>query len=335
MSKNFEILKGLFGDQISELTEENRDVLSEKLDKLLEARVDAKVKFQTEVIEEDAKEKYQTLLKEATTKFEGGLKKTEEKAFEKAAQYKTKLQESLKATVKDITEKKESEAAAYKKTMVEKLDKYLNYELDRRIPDTYVEEAAKAAIFEPMVSGIKKIMEENGIKLDEENFGIIRDARKEIIKTREEMATAIKENMELADQLKDHKRTMKISEVCEGLTDAQRERASKLLEGCDVDEIDGKFGAIRDFIIEGFDVKKDPKKDLKKGEEEVNEEEGDDDSVAPAAVGGEKGEVEEAEKEEDISGVVTPEKAEDPITERFNAECKSWAQEFKRISGVR
>jgi len=339
MSKNFEILKGLFGDQISELTEEHRSTLGTKLDNLIEARVDAKVKFQTEVIEEEAKEKYQKLLTEATSKFKTDVKTVEEQTISKATGYKSKLQEQVKKTIKEITEKKKAQVAQYKKVMVEKLDKYLNYELERRIPNTYVEEAAKASIFEPMIVNMKKIFEENGIKLDDENYGIIREARREIIKVREELAETVKENMEITEQLKDAKRSMKISTVCEGLTDAQRERASKLLEGCDADEIDTKFMAIRDFIIEGnnetdeelkekdeVDCKKPGKKVNKKSNVPVDEEDAGD---------VEYGEALEEEEDDAQDGVVSPssKKADEPITE--SVQIAHWAKEFKRLSGLK
>jgi len=327
MSKNFEILKGLFGDQITELSEDQRDTLSGKLDTLLETRVDAKVKFKTEVIEEEAREKYESLLKEATDKFETGLKSVEEKAYSKAKSYKTKLKEDVETTLKDIQEKKDEEIAQFKTTMTEKLDKYLNYELDKRIPEVYVEEAAKCQIFEPVVTKFKKVMEESGININEENFGIVKNAREEIVKLREELASSVKENMEVVNENKDMKRSMEISAVCDGLTSAQREKTEKLLEGCEAGEVKTKFAAIRDFIIEGVDEDKEKKEDKKEEKPEEVEESG-----APADVGGDLEENEDPEKEEDVVNV--PEsKDEDVVTEE--AHMLQWKETFKRQAGIK
>jgi len=329
MSKNFEILKGLFGDQITELEESQRDLLSGKLDTLLETRVDAKVKFQTEVIEEEAKEKYDTLLKEATNKYSTNLKLVEESAFSKCKAHKEKIEEEVKIAVKQIKEQKEKEVAQHKKVMTEKLDKYLNYELAKRIPDTYVEEAAKSAIYEPMVTGFKKIMEENGINLNEENFGIVRNAREEITKIREELAEAVKENMEIVSENHDMKRSMKFSEVCNGLTPDQCERASKLLEGCDADELETKFHAIRDYIIESVDEKKEEEEEDKKKEKKVEESE---ESGALADVGGDLEENEKPESEEDVTNM--PDAKEDEVVNE-EAQMQQWKTLFKEQIGLK
>jgi hypothetical protein len=300
MSKNIDLLKGLFGDQVSELSEDQVSAISQKLDKLIETRVTTKVKFQTEVIEAEAKEKYDALLKEATQKYDKNLKTVETKTCELAESFKKKLEGKAKSFVTECTKKQEGELKIFKESLVEKLDKYLDLELEKKIPDTYVEAVAQVSVLQPIVEGFKKVMEENYIKFDEENFGLLKDARSEIISVREELAKTVKESMEMNSQLKEAKRSSKISKVCEGLTDSQRERAVKLLEAYEVDEIAERFNAIRDIIIEN-DSK------AEEGSEEEGSEEGSDEKAAK--VGKDK----KVEKEAALpKGVVTGKKAEVP-----------------------
>jgi hypothetical protein len=250
MSKNIELLKGIFGDQVSQLTEDQTTTLSEKLDKLIDTRVDTKVKFATEVAEAEAKDKYDALLTETKAEYEDSVKTLSESLTEKAEAFKTKLQEKTDAVVSAITEEKDAELAEFKEEIIDKLDKYLDLEVKKNVPDTYVEAMAQVSVLQPIVEGFKKVMEENYIKFDEENFGLLKDAREEIIKVREELAESTKTSMELNQELSAHKKSVEISKVCEGLTDSQREKAVKLLEDYDADEIVERFSAIRDIIIE-------------------------------------------------------------------------------------
>lgn len=331
-----DVVKGLFGDQVSELSEEHINAIGAKVDKLVEARSDAKVKFQIEIAEADAKEKYDALLKEAKAKFAKDIALLEEEAIKKAKAFKQKLETAHKSTSTKITESKDSEVASFKTDLVEKVNKYLKYELTKKIPDTFVEAVAKVQILEPIVEGFKSVMKENYIKIDEENFGLIKEARSEIVKTRGELAEIVKENMELNSELQSYKRLAEISKVSEGLTDAQRERASKLLESYGVDEIQERFNAIRDIIIEEKeeDKEEEDKKESKKGKFPPKG-----GSKVPADKGGKKVEVEEAEEEEDVTSVplkeekkIVPESADAEALKDDQRLIESWAERFREIS---
>jgi hypothetical protein len=334
MKKNIELLKGFFGDQITELSEDNLKEISEKFEKLVESRVDAKVKFQTEVLEAEAKEKYDVLLTEATKKFEEDLKKVEETVVEKSTSFKTKLEENMKKTVEGIKETKDTEYKTFKESMVDKLDKYLELELDKQIPEIYVEALAKVEVLEPFMEGIKKVAKDTLIPFDEENIGLLKDARKEIVKLREEVAEATTKNMDINSELKDYKRSVKISEVCEGLTESQREKTLKLLESYDVDEINDRWNAIRDIIIEEKVAEKEEKEEEEKEEEAVEKCE----KVAEESKCGKKVKEEEITPKSD-KGVGVKESVNEPADEVIEEEIitetpeeiqiKEWAERFR------
>jgi hypothetical protein len=339
MSKNLDVLKGLFGDQVSELTEEQTTSISEKLDSIIDSRVDAKVKFQTEVVEADTKEKYDTLLKEATDKFEGKIKTLEESLVEKAATFKKTLEEAHDKVKTQLEEAKEEETSKFKEFVVEKVDKYLKLELDKKIPDTYVEAVAKVQVLEPIVEGVKKSLSDNYIQFDEENFGLLKDAKDEIITVRADLAESVKKNMEINDKLVELQRSVKVSQVCEGLTDTQRERATKLLESYGVDEIEDRMNAIRDLIIEGEG--KPSSKKIVNEEEEVEGQEGSDESEKTTDSGAPTGEVsstgeEDAEEEDAVvkaESTCANESVDVKALKDDKTIMESWAKEFKRISG--
>jgi regulator of replication initiation timing len=328
MSKNVDLLKGLFGDQVTELTEEHTKEISTKLDKLVETRVESKVKFQTEVIEAETKEKYDSLLEEATQKFETGVKTIEEETTKLAKTYKEKLEVQVKEMSTKLTEAKEKELSTFKEEIVEKLDKYLALELGKKIPETYVESVAQVSVLQPIVEGFKKTFEDNFVKLDSENLGLIRDAKEEIVSVREDHAKIVNENMTLNSELKSLKRSLKISEVCEGLTDTQSERAVKLLESYDTEELEERYESIKDLIIEGFEV---PVK-----EEEVDEI---GDASKAEADGVQKvEEEEESETEESTEEVTEEEETEEGKEDSEKLEeqrlIEGYAEAYRKQAGL-
>ena len=335
MKKNLDMLTGLFGDQVKELSEEQTSEIGERLEQIVESRVDAKVRFQTEIVESDAKEKYDTLLNEATAKFEADTKSLEDDMVSKASEFKKTLEEANEAKVAALEEAQEKEIESFKQMVVEKLDKYLNLELSKKVPETFVESVAKVEVLEPIVEGFKKVMSDNYVKFDEENFGLIKDARSSLVKSHKENTSLVNENMELSSELQTLKRSVKISQVCEGLTDTQRERAEKLLESYDVDEIETRFEAIRDIVIESVEVPAASK--VIKEETDVNgkEEELDGSDVETKDVADAEEDV--METDEDLQNEVV-EEALNPMLADAEAATddsrliESWAQEFKRIS---
>jgi hypothetical protein len=248
-----DILKDVLGDGFTQLNEDEVSALTEKfntkVEALIEARLDAKVQFATEVAESEAKEKYDTLLKEHTGSYETTLEKITESVKEKSSSFVTALEEKTEKVIETISEEKEKEIEEYKEWLEEKMDQYLDQELKEMLPEETIEHRAKADVLEPIVSGFKKVMEENHIKFDEENFSLIKEAKEELIKQSKEIERLTEGKMGVSKELDDFKRQVKISKVCEGLTEDQSERAVRLLEDCDVDAIEEKFSYIRQDII--------------------------------------------------------------------------------------
>ena len=159
------------------------------------------------------------------------------------------MEEKTESVISAITEEKEQEVQDFKDYIIENLDVYLDKEVKTLLPESYIEDRAKAETLAPIVAGFKKVMEENYIKFDEENFGLLKEAKEELIKSRKEIERLTESSLSTHKEITDMKRQVKISKVCEGLDVVQCERAVRLLENCDVDMIEEKFSYIRDEII--------------------------------------------------------------------------------------
>jgi hypothetical protein len=245
MSKELE-LSQFVGEGVSE---EEATQITEKIEQIVEARTDAKLEIEKELIESEVKEKYDTILAEKTEEFTSKVTSLEETFIAKAEEFRTNLTEETQTTVEEFKTEKEQEMETFVEGIIEKLDEYLDLEVSKAIPADAIETSAKVAVLEPIVNGFKSVMEENYIRFDEEQFGLLKESREEILNLRGQLAETVEESMALNKKLKNVARDVNISKVCEGLTESQRERAVKLLEGVDASEIESRFSMIRDMVI--------------------------------------------------------------------------------------
>jgi len=258
MSKTSKIdLSKIFGDQVSELSEEQVTQICGRIEDIVESRVKAKIDLQTEIAEAEAKEKYDTLLGESTEDYTSTISGMEEALLEKASAYQETIVEKAESFVVEFVENKEKEIEEFQEGLVDKLDKYLELELEKNIPQEFHEAAAKVAVMEPIVQDVMESFKKNYIKCDTESFGLLKEAHSEITDLRTQLSEATKEQMDLNHKFKTAERSMKISKVCEGLTTAQMEKAQKLLEGVDVNQIEDKYEMIRDYVLEDVQTSSD------------------------------------------------------------------------------
>jgi hypothetical protein len=231
------------------ITQEDAQLITEKIEGIVEARVDAKLEIEKELIESEVKEKYDTILSEKTEEFNSKVLSMEESFLEQSTKFKEELTEEAKETVDTFKQEKEQEMETFVEGIINKLDEYLELEVSKHISTDLIESSAKIAVLEPIVNGFKSVMEENYIKFDEDQFGLLKESRSEILNLREQLAESVESQMKMNKSFKSLEKDVKISKVCEGLTESQRERAIKLLEDCEVSEVETRFSMIRDMII--------------------------------------------------------------------------------------
>tara|TARA_B100001059_G_C17823517_1_gene579855 strand:- start:522 stop:1469 length:948 start_codon:yes stop_codon:yes gene_type:complete len=231
------------------ITQEDAQLITEKIEGIVEARVDAKLEIEKELIESEVKEKYDTILFEKTEEFNSKVLSMEESFLEQSTKFKEELTVEAKETVDTFKQEKEQEMETFVEGIINKLDEYLELEVSKHISTDLIESSAKIAVLEPIVNGFKSVMEENYIKFDEDQFGLLKESRSEILNLREQLAESVESQMKMNKSFKSLEKDVKISKVCEGLTESQRERAIKLLEDCEVSEVETRFSMIRDMII--------------------------------------------------------------------------------------
>lgn len=299
-SKN--ILETLLeGTDYSELLTEQQ---KEKITTLINETVDSRVKAKETLLTEEFEKKEQVLKAEVDSEKERLLKESEENekilveeaekykeelentVLEKTKLYKENLEKSLLETAdqykKEIEEVVVAEATEYKErndkalveevkkfkgVLIEKISDYIEAKLEANIPSEILESHAKLEVYEPLVKNIMESFSSNFIKLDDTSYQIVKESKNEIKRLEEELQESLKKNVTLSKEKIEVEKKYKIEALTEGLTNDQKQKARKLLEGYDLKELDGQFNKVRDIIIESNSSKK-----VEENVEQLNEE---------------------------------------------------------------
>jgi len=168
---------------------------------------------------------------------------------EKEAELQTKLNEE------NAEWRKEFESG-----IIDKVDQFLDSQIDAKISDALLEDVAYLQIAKPIVESIKRVYEENHIVIDSEGTKIIKEAKEEVESLKEQLSESIATSMENEKLAKVAATKLLIKESVEGLSVEQTERVKTLFEGKDFEEVQAKIGTYVTMLIEE-DVKKDTKVD--------------------------------------------------------------------------
>jgi ribosomal protein L37AE/L43A len=162
-----------------------------------------------------------------------------------------KIEEKLEEEKASLVEFYEDKFEEYKEDITSKfsnfLDDVLNEELE--IPENIMEFARKGEIYEEAINLLKtKIAVDEGI-LDEEAKSLLQEAKDEIVSLRDEVNTLYSEKLQLESDAKELATHLYLRKKCDGLTEAQKTKVMKLLEGVtSKEEIDRKFKVILESI---------------------------------------------------------------------------------------
>lgn len=280
MTEKIDLQKIFEGLDKGILTEETQTKLSSIINETVDARVSAKEKMLTEEVEkikkalEDEKTAFvkektenEKVLVEQAEKYK---KELEETVIEETVKYKTKIdkeseekiakfqkdaEEVLLTEAKDFKTKQDAvlveEVKNFKAELVEKVSDYLQSKLSQDlIPAEIMESATKMAVLEPLVSGIMETFSKNYVKIDTTSFKLLSEAKQKISTLESTLDEKSKAELKLKREKKDVERQMKLNTLTEGLTKVQKEKAIKLLEGVELEQLDSRFIKIRDIITE-------------------------------------------------------------------------------------
>ena len=165
------------------------------------------------------------------------------------------------AEAKDaLNEQYEEKYEEYKQMITEKFSDFLDSILEEelQIPADITEFARKGKLYADVIDQFKvRIGIDEGL-LNDEASELIREARDEIVSLKESITSLQEEKDAVLTDAKQLSAALYLRNKCDGLTEAQKEKTMRLLEGVYIKEdIDSKFNIIRDTFFLNEDCKKD------------------------------------------------------------------------------
>lgn len=271
MSEKINLVALFEGLDKAVLTEETQKKLETIINETVDARVSAKEKLLTEEVESLKKkvaeeaaanekvlveqaEKYKKTLEETilqeTVKFKDTY--TAKKDAE-VTELKDQLQGMVLEEAKAFKAKQDAvlveEVKKFRADLTEKVSDYIEAKISEMIPGEIMESATKLAVFEPLVGGIMESFSKNFVKLDTSSYKLIKEAKDEIAALNNQIQEKSKLEIKLKKEKQDVDKALKVARLTEGLTQAQKVNAEKLLEGVEYENLDTRFKQIRDIVI--------------------------------------------------------------------------------------
>lgn len=200
-----------------------------------------------ETLSEEFKEKTRVIFEAALNeKLEQHKKLVEDRI-------KGKYTAKLKTIREEYDQKLSKQISIVEDTIVEKIDAFLNYEVDQWVNENKVALVGnlRAELTEEFIDGLKGLFKEHYIDVPDEKFDLI-GAQEETIQTLEaKLEESVKSYSDLAKQNKELKRKMIVAEASEGLTETQKMRFEKLTEKVDFESEKAFLGKL-EIIKESY-----------------------------------------------------------------------------------
>lgn len=186
-----------------------------------------------------------------------------------------KLQPALKEAKEQLIEEYEEKFEEYKTDITSKFSNFVDSVLDEEmvIPEKVLEYARKGELYHELIEQFKTRLAIDEGLLDQEVKDLLKEARDEIVKLRDELNDKHAEVLEVGSKSQSLEAELYLRKKADGLTESEKARVFKVLEGVtDTEEIDRKFPIVVASLSEQDDDEMDDeKKKKKKGMEDEDE----------------------------------------------------------------
>jgi small nuclear ribonucleoprotein (snRNP)-like protein len=207
---------------------------------------------------------------------------------------KTKIQDIIEVKAKELSESQlqehkdllieeyEDKFNEYKDDITGKFSNFVDSVLDEElvIPDKVVEYARRGELYSDLIEQFKVRLAIDECLLDEEVRDLLREAKEEIMRLRDELDEKTASMLELQSDAQEMAAALYLRKKCDGLTESQKARILEILEGItDKDEIDRKFNVVLDNVMEQEEEEDEEESDDEKEEESDEDEEEEEEEV--------------------------------------------------------
>ena len=175
--------------------------------------------------------------------------------------------------VQDLLAEKEEQL---KEELIDKVDKYLTYVAEEFVKENQktIESEMKVEMSEKIIENIKNIFNEYYIDLKPEDKDVIASLEEQVKSVKDELNEAIKQNLELKEELLKAQIKAIFVDETKDLTDVEKQEILDMLEGIEVEtpeEFANKLNIVKEKYL-NLKKDKDIKENAKQAELEENEE---------------------------------------------------------------
>lgn len=165
----------------------------------------------------------------------------------------SRLLEEVERLEEEFEEKLEEQATAAVNELVENVDSYLDYVVEKWMEENElaIENGIRTEMAESFIAGLHDLFVEHNIEVPEDKVDAFAQMAEELEGKDAELNEAINDTIELRKQLAEAHKQDVFEEISEGLTDTQREKLAKLAEGVEFDDIEG-YTAKVEIIKENY-----------------------------------------------------------------------------------
>ena len=255
-----EDLAALVGKIMAEETEAEEEAIAEKADFQYEADFSADLKALVEgeaTLSEEFKEKAEVI-------FEAAIK--------------SKLAEEIDRLEEKYNEELAEEVSTAKADLVEKVDSYLNYVVEKWMEDNKVaiQSGLRTEIAEKFMSSLKDLFTESYIEVPEAKVDLVDELAETVDDLEQKLNATTADAIKMAEELETFKRDAVIREAARDLAETQVEKLKSLVEDIDFEDQE-TFAKKVATVKESYFTKKASSESA----QEIQEDEDGDTTVAP------------------------------------------------------
>ena len=207
------------------MTPEDISAFEKSVEQMINEQVESKVKEETESL----KKKYDVVAEEYCKKM---------------------IAEGIESEKKTLLKEYDEKLVVLEDKLIKNFDKFLDEEIIPQVSDETIGKIAVNEALNPIVNGIKKVLEENYISFDSEGSAILGEAKNEIVKLKKELSGTIAEKMQLNERLEKVATFLLINESTEGLSPASKKRVSDMFKTKSFDEVESHIKEYVEFLVE-------------------------------------------------------------------------------------
>ncbi len=219
-----------------------------EIEGIVEGMINEAVETKAQKVEKDLQNKYDLLAEEYCNKM---------------------IKEGVEEQKTQLIKKYDKKIMMIESKILKNLDRFIDDQIIPQVSDEMVEKIALNETLDPVVKGIKKVLEENYIHVDSDGSSLLREAKQELVKKNKQCSDLIAEKMQLNERLEKVATHLLMSESTQGLDSSQRKRVHEMFKDKNFDEVEEKLPNFVKMLLESNSPRNDRNLNLLRENAEV------------------------------------------------------------------